>query len=166
MTPDFVLSLFFEGIRLHRRAPEGWALVGEVPLDSPDLARDLHALREAGIATETPWTGTGLLLPPEQVRVLDLEGERDLAGVRAALEGVTPYAVDDLVFDWEVRDGRTHVAAVARETLDEAEAFAAEHGFLPVSFAAPLAGFPREADFGPTRLAATLPGAEPSADVP
>jgi len=47
--------------------------------------------------------------------------------------------------------GQSHVAAVARETLDEAEAFAVEHRFHPVSFAAAPANenFEGAPHFGP-----------------
>jgi hypothetical protein len=158
MTPDFALSLSFEGIRLLHRGPGGWTPVGEVPLDSRDLSGDLAALRRAGLALGAPWQGTKLLLPEEQIRTLVLDDpQAGLEAARAALDGATPYAVDDLVID-QVSDGtRTHVAAVARETLEEAFAFAAEHGFQPVSFAARLGeDFPGEAFFGPTRIAGSV----------
>ena len=160
MTPIFALSLSFDGIRLLHRTPEGWTPVGEVPLDARDLSRRLAALRRAGLALGVPWRGTKLLLPAEQVRTLTLDGEVGLEGAKAALDGATPYAVADLVIDLARDEGRTHVAAVARETLEEAESFAAEHGFSPVCFAARPEGYPGEAFFGPTKLAAGLLGGE------
>ena len=80
--------------------------------------------------------------------------------IRAALEGLTPYEVDDLVFDWWGNGPEVQVAVVARETLAEAEAFAAEHRFNPVSFVVgprrrPYGGEPF---FGPSALAATSAG--------
>jgi hypothetical protein len=54
----------------------------------------------------------------------------------AALEGRTPYDVGDLAFDWFGHGATVQVAVVANETLDEAEEFAVEHRFNPVSFAA------------------------------
>src|SRR5688572_30096911 len=122
MTPDFALSLSFDGIRLLHRTAVGWIALREVPVDSRDIAGDLAALRDVGLAAAPDWRGTTLLLPAEQVKVLALEGERGEAEVRAALEGATPYGLEDLVVDHRHADGRTHVAAVARETLDEAEA--------------------------------------------
>ncbi len=155
MKPDVALSLSFDGIRLLVRTAEGATSLGEVSLDSPDLTGDLAALLRRGREAEVPWTGTTLLLPPEQVKVLALDGERGEVEVLKALDGTTPYSLADLVVDFRAAQGRTHVAAVARETLEEAEAFAAGHGFQPVRFAALLEafGFPGEADFGPTRLA-------------
>lgn len=139
MKPGFALSLSFEGISLLRRSAGGWRLVGEASLDSDDLAGDLAALRAQALELEPGGFGTKLILPNEQVRYLSVQtggvGPEDRqAQVRAALDGATPYAVDDLVYDLSIEGETTHVAAVARETLAEAEAFAADHGFNPLSF--------------------------------
>jgi hypothetical protein len=56
--------------------------------------------------------------------------------IAAALEGRTPYPVEDLVFDWSGKGATVKVAVIARETLDEAEGFAATHRLNPVSFVA------------------------------
>ena len=125
MTPIFALSLSFDGIRLLHRTPEGWTPVGEVPLDARDLTRRLAALRRQGLALGVPWRGTKLLLPAEQIRTLVLDGEVGLEGATAALDGATPYAVADLVIDLAQDGGRTHVAAVARETLVEDDSLSA-----------------------------------------
>ncbi|MEE9428587.1 MAG: hypothetical protein V3V25_10610, partial [Paracoccaceae bacterium] len=79
--------------------------------------------------------------------------------VCAALEGATPYTVDDLAYDWvDAGDGKVHIAAVARDTLDEAETFATEHRFNPVSFVAiPDDGtFIGEPFFGETGLCGSV----------
>ncbi|WP_282025480.1 hypothetical protein [Limimaricola cinnabarinus] len=150
MKPNFALSLSFEGLKLLHRAPDGWSRVGEVPLDSPDLSGELARLRERALSLAPEGMRTKLLIPDDQIRYLALEGTLDDAQVAAALEGTTPYAVEELVIDHLARDGRTHVAAVARETLDEAEGFAREHALGPVAFAATPApdGFPGEPWFG------------------
>lgn len=156
MTPTFALSLSFDGLRLMHRAGAGWTLVGEVALDDPDLTGALARLRAAAVRLEPGGMATKLLLPEAQIRYLALDGtDTDADAVRAALDGATPYALDDLVHDYSKGGGRTYIAAVARETLDEAEAFALEHGFNPVSFAAvpdPF-NFVGEPFFGPTRAA-------------
>ncbi|MCP1167251.1 hypothetical protein NHG85_01695, partial [Limimaricola sp. ASW11-118] len=185
MTPNFALSLSLEGLKLLHRAPDGWSRVGEVPLDSPDLAGDLARLRDRALSLAPEGLRTKLLIPDDQIRYLELEGTLDDAQVAAALEGTTPYAVEELVIDHLARDGRTHVAAVARETLDEAEGFAREHALGPVAFAATPApdGFPGEPWFGtvagladpvarddaavqerPEETPAPLPSEEPSPD--
>ncbi len=150
MIPNFALLLSLEGLRLLHRGPDGWSRVGEVPLDSADLAGDLARLRGRARDLAPEGMRTKLLIPNDQIRYLALDGARDAGEVATALEGATPYPVSDLVIDYVIRDGRTHVAAVARETLDEAETFAREHALDPISFAAvPMAdGFPAEPVFG------------------
>ena len=141
MKPSFALSLSFDGIRLLHRAAGGWRIVGEVGLDSDDMASELAVLRKTATALEPAGLRTKVLLPNEQIKYLSIDtpGLNDLdrrEAARAALDGATPYAVSDLSFDISADGDETHIAAVAKETLAEAEAFAVEHKFNPVSFAA------------------------------
>ena len=141
MKPGFALSLSFEGISLLHRAAGGWRRVGEVSLDVPDLSAALSELRDTALLLEPRGISCKLIIPNDQIRYLTLEtgtteGEARRVLVREALDGATPYAVDDLAFDISVEGQMTHVAAVARETLAEAEGFAVEHRFNPVSFVA------------------------------
>ncbi|MEQ9695451.1 hypothetical protein [Shimia sp. SDUM112013] len=164
MKPNFALSLSFEGIGLLRRVEGGWHLLAEVALDSDDLAGDLAAMRQMAVDLDGPDFRTKLILPNDQIKYLTLdtgrqsEANRRLAA-ETALEESTPYRAEDLCFDL-AKDGRkTHVAAVARETLEEAESFVAEHAFNPVSFVAtpdPETGFAREAFLGDTQASTTL----------
>ncbi len=166
MKPNFALSLSFEGIRLLHRTGSGpaaaWSLVGEVAIDAPDLTSQLAMLRKTGLALDPQGLRTKLLIPNDQIKYLALDTTR--AGdddVRAALDGTTPYAVSDLTFDYVRGGGRTYIAAIARETLAEAEAFAAEHRFGPVCFAGVPEPFTYigEPFFGPTSIADRLLGA-------
>ena len=137
MTPNFSLSLSFDGIRLLHRVQGGWHFVGEVALDCADLGGALAALRAQAIALEPKGLRTKLLIPNEQIKYLSLDTTRaEHDDVLAALDGTTPYGVDELVVDFTKAGGRTYVAAVARETLDEAAGFAREHAFEPVCFGA------------------------------
>jgi len=141
MKPNFALSLSFEGIRLLHRAAGGWRVVGDVALDAADMTADLADLRRTALDLEPDGLRTKLLLPNAQIKYLtvDTDGLNDAAckeAARTALDGATPYLVKDLAFDIS-RDGtKTHVAAVARETLQEAEGFALEHDFNPICFVA------------------------------
>ena len=157
MKPNFALSLSFEGIRLLHRAPDGWRQVGEVAVDAEDMAAQLAALRSTATALEPSGLRSKLLIPNDQIKymTIDTAGLSDQARreqAEVALDGATPYAVEDLVFDISNDGPRTHIAAVARETLTEAEAFATEHRFHPVSFAAQSDDhdFTGEAFFGQT----------------
>ncbi|WGW02232.1 hypothetical protein [Tropicibacter oceani] len=155
MTPNFALSLSFEGITLLRHMGGVWARIADVALDTPDLESAVIGLREQALALDPDGGKVALIIPNEQIRYLDTPdpggdaGARETA-IRAALDGATPYAVDDLVFDYAQDRGRLLVAAVARETLDEAEGFAGQHGFSGVSFAAiaPVDSFKGAVHFG------------------
>lgn len=185
MKPNFALDLSFDGITLlHRAGEAGWQVVGDVALDAPDLARDLAALRRKATTLDPAGLRTKIIIPDDQIRYLDIpaasapHGDHDAAAADA-LEGATPYALDDLAFDWTVSGDRLQIAAVALETLDEAEGFAREHGFNPVSFVAspdparyagePFFGMTKEAaatgmverDTGPMKRLGTVP--EPAA---
>lgn len=161
MKPNFALDLSFDGIALlHRAGEEDWHVVGEVALDTISLEGDLAALRARAQALAPSGMATQLIIPEEQIRYLDLPAAAAAAGdyhaaAADALDGATPYALSDLVFDWTVAGDRLHVAAVARETLEEAEAFAREHGFNPVRFVArpDAAIYAGEPDFGPAECA-------------
>lgn len=160
MKPNFALSLSFEGIQLLLRQNEGWARVGEVDLATSDLAGDLTVLRDTALSMGRGALETKLIIPDEQIKYLNVE-TGTLAPdalqdtVMQALDGATPYRIDELAFDFSNSTGLVHVAAVARETLVEAETFAVEHGFSPIGFvAAPSADiFPSEPNFGPTQFA-------------
>ncbi len=158
MKPNFALSLSVEGIRLLHRGAGGWNRVGVVPLDSDDLVSDLARLRRDALALAPEGIRCKLLIPNDQIRFLALDDGADDAMVRAALKGATPYAVDDLAYDFRSTGTVTQVAAVARETLDEAEAFALEHDLGPVAFAAiPEDGlYDGEAFFGASAAVTTL----------
>lgn len=158
MTTNFALSLSFEGISLLHRAPDGWDLVGETPLDVEDLSSVLADMRADALRLDPSGLQCKILIPNEQIKFITLEtAQTELPDVMAALENATPYAIDELAIDFDRNGGRTFIAAVARETLQEAEAFAVEHGFTPVSMAAVPAPmtFRSEVFFGPAAAAGT-----------
>ncbi len=160
MRPNFTLSLSFSGIQLLHRQGASWGLIGDVDLSTEDLSGDLAALLDKARAFSDGQIETKLIIPDEQIKYLtvDVSGlEKDAvqSAVLSALDGATPYAIDELEFDFANEGGNVHIAAVAKETLQEAEAFASEHGFGPVGFvAAPaVSAFPKEPNFGLSELA-------------
>lgn len=141
MKPNFALTLSFDGIGLLHRSEGGWRTVGDVPLNDPDLAGALQALAASAETLEPGAVTTKLVVPNQQIRYLTFESEsRDIdileAQVRSTLNGATPYHVSELAYDWSMTGGEVCVAAVAIETLTEAESFAVDHGFSPLSFVA------------------------------
>ena len=163
MKPSFALDFRDGVIALLHRTSRGWQQVGSTPVDAPDLGEALSYLRSTALGLSPRGLSTKLVIPNEQVLYTQVhapgpEVAKRKRQIKAALEGLTPYKVDDLVYDWWGSGPEVHVAVVARETLAEAEAFAAEHRFNPVSFvAAPdSSGFSGEPFFGPSALSATL----------
>lgn len=141
MKPNFALFLSADGLRLSFLTATGWQAVGTADIDAADLAAQLEALRRRAEALSPEGLRCKLVLPSEQLRYLSFPaGNISRAACRSAaaeaLDGATPYEIDDLAFDTTLRDGHCHVVAVARETLEEAESFAATHGFGPVCFVA------------------------------
>jgi hypothetical protein len=163
MKPAFALDFRDNAISLLHRSGNGWHLVGGVSLEEPDLPGALGYLRATALGLSPRGIATKLIVPNDQILYLTLSapGPDDAgrrAQIREGLEGRTPYDVDDLVFDWSGKGDEVQVAVIARETLIEAEAFAADHRFNPISFVAvPEDGtFAGEPWFGPSELAASL----------
>lgn len=163
MKPNFALSLSFDGIQLLHRAAGGWREVGAVPLATDDLAGELAVLRKTASSLGSAGVRTKLLIPNEQIKYMTIQtpgmAKRDRReAAAAALEGATPYPVAQLAFDISIDGPQTHVAAVARETLREAESFALEHRFNPVSFVASPGdeAYLGEPFFGRTKAAPTF----------
>ncbi|MCB1337035.1 MAG: translation initiation factor 2, partial [Maritimibacter sp.] len=141
MKPKFALDLSHEGINLLHRARGGWELVGSLALDDSDMGPHLAELRRKAERLEAGGITTKIIIPNSQIlyTVLEAPGPDDIARevqIRSGLDGLTPYPVGELVFDWRADGERARVAVLARETMDEAESFAVEHGFNPVSFVA------------------------------
>ncbi|MGQ0566359.1 MAG: translation initiation factor 2 [Gemmobacter sp.] len=163
MKPNFALNLTHEAIVLLHRTARGWMAIGEAALDSADLSDALGYLRASALGLSPQGVTTKLILPNSQVLYTEVDAPGPDAAMRrrqvaAALDGLTPYPVEDLVFDTWGKGPRVQVAVVARETLVEAEAFIDQHRFNPVSFVAipPAGSFGGEPFFGQTQAAARL----------
>jgi len=163
MKPTFALDLSRDVIALLHRTSKGWYSVGEVGFDAPDLGDALDYLRKTALGLSPMGMATKIVLPASQILYIEVRapGKSDAdkrRQIAAALEGRTPYAIEDLVFDWSGSGPTVQVAVVARETLEEAEAFAVQNRLNPVSIVAiPEPGsFKGEVWFGPTTAAAGI----------
>ncbi|EEX11143.1 conserved hypothetical protein [Ruegeria lacuscaerulensis ITI-1157] len=177
MTPAFALSLSENGITLLHRSDGEWFGIGSVTLDDPDFSENLTELRKQAFALANDLSCT-VVIPAEHVRYLvipaDASDEGDsTARIEAALVAATPYAAEELAFDSHRRGSDLHVAAIARETLDEARRFTVQYGFVPIRFVAPLQDQtwpgPAEFTFDPSPTLAppdTAPGPKPTLDAP
>ena len=160
MKPAFALSLSQEGIVLLQRRLQGFVAVAEADPEDAGLTDRLADMRKTAERLAPEGFSTKLILPESQILYTEvLAPGPDRAARRAqigkALEGRTPYAVADLVFDWSGTGRTVQVAVVARITLEEADAFAEDHGFNPVCFVAvpPAGRFAGEPYFGMTARA-------------
>lgn len=154
MKPAFALSFSSAGISLHHQSDDDWYQIGSVSLDAPDLSDQIRGLRDQAFALENDLS-CKVVIPQDQIRYLSVETEGispedSEQKVYDALASATPYDLSDLSFDTATEGTTIHIAAMARQTLDEAEAFATEHGFIPVLFSADPDhdDFPHEPHFG------------------
>lgn len=176
MSPDFALFLSQDTLRLLIRVEDGWAELGQVSTTAPDMAERMADLRDLAQKRIPTGMTTKLVIPNDHIRYMTLEPGLTQSDVLTALDGATPYDVTELVVDHDTDASGTHVAAVTREFLNEAERFALDHGMSPVSFVAiPREGsFDREVFFGKTKGAERLlpggaelgPESEPMTIVP
>ncbi len=139
MKPSFALVLSQDTIGLLHRTLQGWQPVGEVAVSDPDLTGALSGLRAAALGLDPRGITSKLVIPDSEILYTTVNAPGPSAAARrsqikAALQGRTPYAVSELVYDWTGSGPEVQVAVVARETLQEAEAFAAEHQLGPLSF--------------------------------
>ncbi|RPE71961.1 hypothetical protein EDD53_1096 [Pacificibacter maritimus] len=158
MKPNFALNFTHTDLSLLHRTSNGWHVIGDVSLDDPNLDKQLAVLRSTATAIAASGLSTKLVLPNSQILYSKLEDQgtstaKQRKAIEQSLIGATPYALDELVYDWTVTPQGLQIAVVAKETLDEAEGFAAQHGFNPLTFVAlPEAGdFDGEPFFGRTK---------------
>lgn len=159
--PEFAMSFTQEAVLLERRNGQDWQSLGDARYMSGNIATKLNSLRGDN-GNERSGPDTVLVIPDEQILYTTLTvppGSDMPAMIGRALEGMTPYKAEDLVFDWcPDENGQIdslRVAAVARITLKEAEEFARAQGFQPLGFEArPGDGrFAGQPDFGLSQLA-------------
>ena len=146
---QFALSFSNDAVHLLERTapPESaapWRERGRALFDAHDFRVQIGVLRDATRQANGNSAPVALVIPDDQILYTSVEaaGVRDGTRVGEALDGLTPYAVDELAWDWRA-DGAdaVRVAAVARQTLREAEDFARRYGFAPGGFVAnPPAG--------------------------
>lgn len=163
MKPSFALDLRSNVITLLHRTARGWTKVGEASLDAPDLAEAMAFMRTTALGLSPRGIATKLIIPNAQILYTKVaapvaEPWTRTRRIGAALEGLTPYRLDELAYDWCETGTGLQVAVLAKETLEEAETFAREHRFNPVSFVAvPEPGtYLGEPFFGPSKLSKSL----------
>ena len=156
MKPNFALSLSFDSISLLQRAETGWSVLGDVNFQKDDLTPKISRLRKQALSLDPTAAQVKLVIPNEQIKYLTLARPKNAliddieALINAHLKNATPYQLSELRFDWATTQDNIFVAAVAIETLQEAEAFAQSFEFKPLGNVAipPKDSFIGEAFFG------------------
>ena len=176
-SPRFALSLSFEGIGLEDYSKGASSKIAEAILDADDFDQRMSELSRKAEAMSGDGLRVALILQNEQIKFVSIACPNDADPITInehilrVMDGATPYSVDELRFDHHLADGTLHVAAVALETLNEAEEFAKHHGFSPLSCIARTDAdtFPTEVFFGlsdaPLGLMPRLSTEEPEEDV-
>ncbi|WP_135058826.1 hypothetical protein [Paracoccus salipaludis] len=180
--PEFALSFSNDAVHLMERtdppaaASVRWKERAVAAFDAPDFRAEMAKLRK--LVANGRDAKVALIIPDDQILYTSLPIPGDdhrPAELGEALDGLTPYPVADLAWDWRPSDaGDVRVAAVARQTLREAEDFARRHGFAAAGFLAdPADGlFPATPRFGETAGTeevlgeADLPGDLPADQAP
>jgi type IV pilus biogenesis protein PilP len=155
--PSFALDLSNEGITLWQRAGSGtWDALGRIPLDAPNIPAQIKLLRtKAGVKHAAPLKAI-VRIPRTEVLFSRLklgvfEGDAAEKQARKLIDDLTPYNLDEILYDLEEKGAgnMAPVAVVARSTLEEAEAFAAQNGFEALYFSTEFEPreFPREPRF-------------------
>ena len=146
MSAQLALDLDHDAIRLLSRQSDGWVVEGIAELDSADLTQKIAGLRQRAEDLAGPDPAVLLVLPRSQVLYVSFDGLEDPEGeIPRRLDGLTPYQLSEMTWDHVSADGRTDVAAVALETIDEALAFATSSRFRVVGLTSepPEGEFPR-----------------------
>ena len=174
-SPRFALSLSFEGIGLEEYAKGASSKIAEAILDKDDFDQRMSELYRKAEAMSGDGLSVALILPNEQIKFVSVACPDDADPITInehilrTMDGATPYPMDELRFDHHLADGTLYVAAVALETLNEAEEFAKNYGFSPLACIARTDTFPTEVFFGlsdaPLGLMSRLSTEEPEDDV-
>ena len=134
MSERWGFDLSMEAVRLLRHDDAEWQEFAVQKLDGDNI----EALLAGLVAKVEKATAVDIFLPRDQILYTDVKVTDDATApdeVRAAMEGRTPYALDELEIDWvSTGPGTARVAAIARETLDEAEAFVIQGGLTVRAF--------------------------------
>ena len=176
-SPRFALSLSFEGIGLEEYAKGASSKIAEAILDKDDFDQRISELSRKAEAMFGDGLRVALILPNEQIKFVSVACPDDADPITInehilrTMDGATPYPMDELRFDHHLAVRTLYVAAVALETLNEAEEFAKNYGFSPLACIArtDTDTFPTEVFFGlsdaPLGLMPRLSTEEPEEDV-
>ena len=138
MTSTFLLHLSSDSIDLERADASGhWRRLGSVSMDSENLTKALAHLRQTAVPGAADALEVLVALPADQIKLLDLDhSDTSSAALQHALAGQTPYEFHELCVDRLPTPQGQSLAAIAQETLDEADSLTKAFGFKAVGYVA------------------------------
>ena len=138
MTSKFLLHLSSDSIDLERVDASGhWHRLGSVSPDIENLSEALANLRQTAVPDAAGPLEVLVALPADQIKGLDLDHtDTSSAALQQALAGQTPYEFSELCVDCRPTAKGQTIAAIAQETLEEAEDLTEAFGFKAVGFVA------------------------------
>ena len=138
MTSTFLLNLSSDSIDLERADASGhWRRLGSVSMDSENLTKALAHLRQTAVPGAADALEVLVALPIDQIKLLDLDhSDTSSAALQHALAGQTPYEFHELCVDRLPTPQGQSLAAIAQETLDEADSLTKAFGFKAVGYVA------------------------------
>ena len=138
MTSKFLLHLSSDSIDLERMDASGhWHRLGSVSPDIENLSEALANLRQTAVPDAAGPLEVLVALPADQIKALDLNHtDTSSAALQQALAGQTPYEFSELCVDCHPTAQGQTIAAIAQETLEEAEDLTEAFGFKAVGFVA------------------------------
>jgi hypothetical protein len=138
MTSKFLLHLSSDSIDLERMDASGhWHRLGSVSPDIENLSEALANLRQTAVPDAAGPLEVLVALPADQIKGLDIDHtDTSSAALQQALAGQTPYEFSELCVDCHPTAQGQTIAAIAQETLEEAEDLTEAFGFKAVGFVA------------------------------
>ncbi len=137
MQPVLALELSTDGILLHKLSYDGvWRRISAAALNDPFLPKKMVAMKQAARASQGRFFKNQIWLPPEQIKGLEVkltakDPDERQAEAEAIVRANPDFSDGEYIVQYGEEDinGNVKIAAVNRETLQEANRFASGYGF-------------------------------------
>ncbi len=137
MQPVLALELSTDGILLHKLSYDGvWRRISAAALNDPFLPKKMVAMKQAARASQGRFFKNQIWLPPEQIKGLEVkltakDPDERQAEAEEIVRANPDFGDGDYIVQYGEEDvnGNVKIAAVNRETLQEANRFASGYGF-------------------------------------
>lgn len=173
-TPEtkYAFDLSNDGVSLwHRDSGRAWKLLGKVGLSAENFSDDIEKLKAGYTPNADGKFIAQVHIPNSEVFASDInlngaKGDKIIETVNAFLIRNTPYAADDLIFDLanKPNEDMAYVAAISKETIEEARDFITSYGFIAAYYTTKLdkADFPRNPRFYDADNPVSIPSDPPA----